>query len=65
MSEIRQALNVQVTEQLVVSSLVWPVQLITLVVIGIRCYREERLRESLPLLATQLNSAIIWVFQAA
>jgi hypothetical protein len=36
------------------------VPLITLVVLGIRCYREQRLRESLPLLATQVNSAIIW-----
>jgi hypothetical protein len=41
------------------------VTLITLVALGIRCYREERLRESLPLLATQLNSAIIWGCLAA
>ena len=39
--------------------------LVTLVALGIRCYREERLRESLPLLATQLNSAIIWGCSAA
>ena len=39
--------------------------LVTLVALGIRCYREGRLRESLPLLATQLNSAIIWGCLAA
>ena len=53
------------SEALAVSLLVWPVPLVTLVALGIRCYREQRLRESVPLLATQLNSAIIWGCLAA
>jgi hypothetical protein len=57
--------NVLNSELFAVSLLVWPVPLVTLVALGIRCYREERLRESLPLLATQLNSAIIWGCLAA
>ena len=58
-------MNVVVSEELAVSLLVWPVPLVTLVALGIRCYREERLRDSLPLLVTQLNSAIIWGCSAA
>ena len=65
MSEHKNARNVLDSEELAVSLLVWPVSLITLVALGIRCYREERLRESLPLLATQINSAIIWGCLAA
>ncbi len=60
-----QAFNVLNSEEFTVSLLVFPVPLVTLVALGIRCYREERLRESLPLLATQLNSAIIWGCLAA
>ena len=60
-----QAFNVLNSEEFTVSLLVWPVPLVTLVALGIRCYREKRLRESLPLLATQLNSAIIWGCSAA
>ena len=58
-------MNVFVSEALAVSLLVVPVSLTTLVALGIRSYREERLRESLPLLATQLNSVIIWGCLAA
>ena len=65
MSESVQAKNVQYSEQLAVSLLVFPVPLITLFALGIRCYRDKRLRESIPLLATQLNSAIIWGCSAA
>ena len=61
MSELNIAsFNVLESERLAISLVVWPVPLVTLVTLGIRCYREERLRDSLPLLATQLNSAIIW-----
>ena len=58
-------MNVLASVQLAVPLLVFPVALVTLVALGIRCYREQRLRESLPLLATQLNSAIIWGCLAA
>jgi uncharacterized membrane protein YozB (DUF420 family) len=44
--------------------LVWPVPLTTLVVLGYRCYRDKRLLEALPLLATQFNSALMWSFLA-
>ena len=42
------------------SWLVWPVSLTTLMVNGWRCYKERRLLQVLPLLATQLNSALNW-----
>ncbi len=45
--------------------LVVPVSLTTLVSLGWRCYRERRLLQALPLLATQLNSAFIWACFAA
>ena len=46
--------------QLGVSLLVWPVSLATFVVLGVRCYKKKILQESIPLLATQFNSALIW-----
>jgi hypothetical protein len=48
-----------------VSMLVVPVSLTTLIALGWRCYRERRLLQALPLLATQLNSAFIWASAAA
>jgi hypothetical protein len=42
------------------SWILWPIPLATLVVLGARCIREKRVIEALPLLATQLNSALIW-----
>jgi hypothetical protein len=45
--------------------LVWPVSLTTLIVLGWKCYRERRFQQALPLLATQLNSALIWACLAA
>ena len=66
MSEYKyQAFNVLNSEEFTVSLLVWPVPLVTLIALGIRCYREERLREALPLLVAQLNSAITWGCLAA
>ena len=65
LSKYEQAENLVNSEALAISLLVFPVSLTTLVALGIRCYREKRLRESLPLLATQLNSAIIWGSSAA
>ena len=50
---------------LAVSLLVIPVSLATLITLSCRCYRERRLREALPLLATQLNSTVIWACLAA
>jgi hypothetical protein len=46
---------------LTISWLYWPVPLVTLVVLGHRCYKQKRLCEALPLLATQLNSVLCWV----
>ena len=46
--------------QFYVAWLNWPVSLITLIVIGHRCYQKNIFQEALPLLASQLNSAIIW-----
>ncbi len=51
--------------ELAVPLLVVPVSLTTLIALGWRCYRELRLLQALPLLATQLNSAFIWVCLAA
>jgi hypothetical protein len=51
--------------EFITSLLVFPVSIATLVTLGIRCYKEERLLEALPLLATQLNSALIWGCMAA
>ncbi len=48
-----------------VSMLMVPVSLTTLIALGWRCYRERRLLQALPLLATQLNSAFIWACLAA
>ncbi len=45
---------------LTVLLLVWPLSLITLIALGWRCYWECRLLQALPLLATQLNSTLIW-----
>ncbi len=45
--------------------LVVPVSLTTLIALGWRCYRERRLLQALPLLATQFNSAFIWACLAA
>ncbi len=55
-----QAMNEMNSLELVVSLLYLPVPVITLVVLGIRCYREGNFRQSLPLLATQFSSALIW-----
>ncbi len=46
--------------QFAVPLLVVPVSLTTLIALGWRCYRERRLLQALPLLATQLNSVFIW-----
>ena len=45
---------------LAVSLLVVPVTFTTLVTLSWRCYRERRFLQALPLLATMLNSALIW-----
>ncbi len=50
---------------LTVPLLVVPVSLTTLIALWWRCYRERRLLQALPLLATQLNSAFIWACLAA
>ncbi len=60
MSAYERTLNVARSIQFTVPLLVWPVPLTTLVVLGFRCYREKRFCDSLPLLAAQLNSFIIW-----
>jgi hypothetical protein len=51
--------------ELALPLLVVPVSLTTLIALGWRCYRERRLLQALPLLATQLNSAFIWACLAA
>ncbi len=60
MSELLLAFNVSESASLVISLLVWPVPLATLITLGIKCFREKRLLGALPLLATQLISGIIW-----
>jgi hypothetical protein len=60
-----QAINEMNSLELVVSLLYLPVPVITLVVLGTRCYREGTFRQSLPLLASQFNSALIWGCMAA
>ncbi len=42
-----------------------PISIISLTVLGYRCYKKERFLEALPLLITQFNSALIWGCQAA
>ena len=61
------AFDVWYCVELSVSWVVWPVALATLIVLGHRCYKnkENNFIESLPLLATQLNSVVIWSFLAA
>ncbi len=60
-----QALIVLNSMEFAVPLQVVPVSLTTLVALGWRCYREGRLLQALPLLATQLNSAFIWACLAA
>ncbi len=60
-----QAFNVDNCMELAVPLLVCPVSLTTLIALGWRCYRERRLLQALPLLATQLNSTLIWACLAA
>jgi hypothetical protein len=45
--------------------LVWPVSFTTLINLSWRCYCEGRFLQALPLLATQLNSTLIWASVAA
>jgi len=49
---------------LIVSLLIWPVPLVTFIVLGHRCYKNKIFLDALPLLATQLISALIWVCSA-
>ena len=51
--------------EFVVPWLVWPVSLTTFVAKGWRSYRQKTLLQTLPLIATQLNSTIIWACLAA
>lgn len=48
-----------------ISWVLWPIPLTTLVVLGYRCKRDKRFLEALPLLTTQLNSALIYGCLAA
>ena len=50
--KLAQALDVANCMSLAVSLLVVPVSLTTLIALGWRCYRERRLLQTLPLLAT-------------
>ena len=65
MSEIDQAYITLNCLEFAVSLLVLPVSLTTLIVLGTRCYRQKRLLEALPLIATQFLSALIWGCAAA
>ena len=46
--------------KLVMPLLVWPVSTASFFVLGYRCFRKGRFMESLPLLVTEFNSALIW-----
>lgn len=54
------AIDVYFCMDVVVPWLEWPIAATTLFVLSLKCYRQRRLRQALPLLATQLNSALIW-----
>ena len=58
------AYNVYDCLTFIVSLLMWPVPLVTLIVLGHRCYQNKIFIDALPLLATQLISAFIWVCTA-
>jgi hypothetical protein len=45
--------------------LVWPISFTSLVALGWRCYLDRRLLQALPLLASQLISALVWASLAA
>jgi hypothetical protein len=64
-AEQDQALDVLLSVELSVSWLVWPVSLITLIVLGHRSYTQKRFLDTLPLLFIALNSTIIYGCLAA
>jgi hypothetical protein len=43
----------------------WPISLTTLMVLGVRSCKQKRFKPAIPLLATQLSSALIWGCLAA
>ena len=49
----------------VISWLVWPVALTSLVTLGYRCFKQKIILDALPLLATQFNAALFWGCLAA
>ena len=44
----------------IVAFLMFPVPLVTLSVLGVRCIKQGRFLDALPLLFTQFNSALVW-----
>jgi hypothetical protein len=48
-----------------VAFFMFPVPLITLAVLGVRCIKQGRFLDALPLLFTQFNSALVWGCLAA
>jgi hypothetical protein len=56
--------NVMICMSFIVSFLVWPPALVSLLVLGYRSYKQELLLETLPLLVSQFNTFVMWGAQA-
>ena len=64
-TSLRKAESVLQCAYFVVPWLLWPVSLATVLIFGYRSFRAKKFVESLPLLLSQLNAALIWSLQAS
>ena len=64
-AEYEISVNIVVCMQFAMAWLVWPPAFASFVLLGYRSYRKKQIIESLPFLASQLNTAFIWVCLAS